>query len=64
MRRLLPLPSVQDIDIDDAYWLDDPGRQHVRGVMISSVDGAAQSDGRAGGLAGQADRLLFAALRR
>ncbi len=64
MLRLLPLPSVQGVDLDDAYWLDDPGRQHVRGVMISSVDGAAQSDGRAGGLAGPADRLLFAALRR
>lgn len=63
MRRLLPLPVQDEVDLDASYWVDDPGRQHLRGVMISSVDGAAQVDGRAGGLAGPADRRLFALLR-
>lgn len=64
MRRVLPLPSVAEVDLDDAYWIDDPGRQHVRGVMIASVDGAAQANGRAGGLAGPGDVRLFGLLRR
>lgn len=38
-------------------------RPWVRANMISSVDGAAQSDGRSGGLAGPADRALFGVLR-
>ena len=62
MRRLLPLPSA-DIGLDEAYWIDDPGPQHVRAVMVSSADGAAQAGGRAGGLSGPADERLFAALR-
>lgn len=63
MRRLLPLPPSDDVDLDAAYWVEDPGRQHVRGVMIASADGAAQAGGRAGGLAGPADIELFARLR-
>lgn len=62
MHRLLP-GSLAEVDLDDAYWVDDPGRQHVRGVMIASADGAAQRGGRAGGLAGPADKRLFAVLR-
>lgn len=63
MRRLLPLPASDDVDLDAAYWVQEPGRQHVRGVMIASADGAAQAGGRAGGLAGPADIELFARLR-
>lgn len=63
MRRLLPLPSTEDVLLDAAYWVDDPGRQHVRGVMVASVDGAAQAAGRASGLSGPADVKLFAMLR-
>ena len=63
MRRLLPAPSTDEVDLDAAYWVDDPGRQYVRGVMVSSADGAAQADGRAAGLSGPADVRLFALLR-
>lgn len=63
MHRLLPLPSADDIDFDAAYWVPDPGRQHVRGAMVASADGAAQAGGRAGGLSGPADIRLFAMLR-
>lgn len=62
MHRLLPGPTAE-VDVDGAYWVADPGRQHVRAVMIASADGAAQRDGRAGGLAGPADKRLFALLR-
>lgn len=69
MRRLLAGPSPDqvdpdgDVDLNAAYWVPDPGRQHVRGVMVSSADGAAQAAGRAGGLSGPADERLFALLR-
>lgn len=63
MRRLLPLPGAESVDLDDAYWVSDPGHQHVRAVMVASADGAAQADGRSGGLSEQADRTLFGALR-
>jgi riboflavin biosynthesis pyrimidine reductase len=38
-------------------------RPWVRANMISSVDGAAESGGRSGGLGGPADRSLFGVLR-
>lgn len=38
-------------------------RPWVRANMVSSADGAAWLDGRAGGLSGRADRLVFAVLR-
>ncbi len=63
VRRLLPWPVREEVDLDAAYWVDDPGRQHVSGAMVASVDGAAQADGRAGGLSGPADVRLFALLR-
>lgn len=62
MRRLFPPPGGA-VGLDEAYWVDDPGSQHVRAVMVSSADGAAQAGGRAGGLSGPADERLFAALR-
>ncbi|MDP9445185.1 MAG: pyrimidine reductase family protein [Actinomycetota bacterium] len=63
MRRLLPLPGADDVDLDQAYWVSEVGRQHVRGVMVASADGAAQAQGRAGGLSGPADTAVFAVLR-
>ncbi len=63
VRRLLPGPVRDAVDLDAAYWVDDPGNQHVRGAMVASADGAAQADGRAGGLSGPADVRLFALLR-
>ncbi len=63
MRRLLPLPVQDKVDLDVAYWVDDPGSQHVRAMMVASADGAAQASGRSAGLSGPADRALFALLR-
>ncbi len=63
LRRLLPEPVCEAVDLDAAYWVDDPGRQHVRGAMVASADGAAHVQGRAGGLSGAADVRLFAVLR-
>lgn len=51
-----------DVDPAAAYAYPD-GRTWVRGNMISSVDGAATVDGRAGGLGNDADRALFQVLR-
>ena len=63
MRRLLPAPAADHVDLDELYWIDDVGRQHVRAVMVASADGAAQAQGRAAGLSGPADTALFAVLR-
>lgn len=63
MRRLLPAPAGDHVDLDELYWIDDVGHQHVRAVMVASADGAAQAHGRAAGLSGPADTALFAVLR-
>ncbi len=63
MRRLLPWPVDAAVDLDASYWVEDPGRQHVVGAMVASADGAAEAEGRAGGLSGPADIRLFALLR-
>lgn len=63
MRRLFPAAANDDLDLDAAYWVDDPGRQVVTAMMVSSADGAAQLDGRSGGLGNDADTALFALLR-
>jgi riboflavin biosynthesis pyrimidine reductase len=63
MRRLLPGLVRDLVDLDAAYWVEHPGHQHVSGAMVASADGAAQADGRAGGLSGPADMWLFATLR-
>lgn len=66
MRRLTPDPLD---DIDPRLVLAAPARPSpaarpwVLANMISSVDGAATVDGRSGGLAGAADKLIFTALR-
>jgi riboflavin biosynthesis pyrimidine reductase len=54
---------LAEVDLDQAYWVRDPGHQLVTGVMISSVDGAATIAGRSGVLGNSADRRLFATLR-
>ena len=62
MRALLPI--VQDnVDVHDFYatgWTDVGG---LRVDFVSSVDGAAQADGRSGGLQTPGDNRVFAALR-
>lgn len=63
MRRLLPDPATDEVDIDEAYLVASPGRSYVRGNMVSSVDGAAQAEGRSAGLSGPTDKKIFAALR-
>jgi riboflavin biosynthesis pyrimidine reductase len=65
MRQLYPAPENPDdtVDLDASYWIDDPGRQVVTGMMVSTADGAAQLDGRSGGLGNAADSALFALLR-
>lgn len=63
MLRLFPTPGAHDTDADTEFWVPDPGRQHVRAVMVASADGAAQADGQAKGLSGRADEALFAVLR-
>jgi riboflavin biosynthesis pyrimidine reductase len=63
VRRLLPAPAGDEVDLDAAYWVQDPGRQHVRGAMVASADGAARADGRSAGLSGPSDGRLFALLR-
>ena len=65
MRQLLPT-FVDPVD-PMAVYADPPvaaGRPGVRFNMIASVDGATAVDGVAGGLGGEADRALFALLRR
>lgn len=65
MRQLLPT-FVDPVD-PVAVYADPPvaaGRPGVRFNMIASVDGATAVDGVAGGLGGEADRALFALLRR
>jgi len=65
VRQLLPT-FVDPVD-PMAVYADPPvaaGRPGVRFNMIASVDGATAVDGVAGGLGGDADRALFALLRR
>ncbi len=54
---------ADEVDLDAAYWIDDPGRQSVSAMMVATADGAAQLDGRSGGLGNAADTALFALLR-
>lgn len=63
MRRLLPIPASEEVDLDEAYLVASPGRSYVRGNMVSSVDGAAQAEGRSAGLSGPTDKKIFAMLR-
>lgn len=63
MRRLLPHPGPEDdveLDLDEAYHAP---RWWVRGLMVTSVDGAAEVDGSSEGLSGPADRRVLSHLR-
>jgi riboflavin biosynthesis pyrimidine reductase len=51
------------MDLIEAYAPDDRSRPTLRVNMISSLDGAAWVDGRAGGLGGPADQELMRILR-
>ncbi|NYI71213.1 riboflavin biosynthesis pyrimidine reductase [Naumannella cuiyingiana] len=60
MRQLYPEPA--DLGPLDAYALP-AGRDWLRSNMVTSIDGAAQIDGRVGGLTGDADQAVLTALR-
>lgn len=64
MRQVFPVP-VDPVDPMAVYGEQPtvPGRPWLRVNMIASLDGATAVAGRAGGLAGRADRQLFHALR-
>ena len=65
MRALLPEPS-EPVDLTDMYskGLPAPGPwPFVRVNMISSLDGAIAVAGRAGGLGGPSDKVVFNILR-
>lgn len=61
MRRLLPDP-VDDLTLIDAYPYPVAGIW-LRANMVSSVDGAATIDGRAGGLGNKTDQQVLGLLR-
>jgi 5-amino-6-(5-phosphoribosylamino)uracil reductase len=64
VHQLLPRPN-RDSDPDLAVVYAYPGhaRRWLRANMVSSVDGAAQADGKSAGLSGEADKRIFRALR-
>jgi riboflavin biosynthesis pyrimidine reductase len=64
VRQLIPRPN-RDVDPDLAAVYAYPGhiRRWVRANMVSSADGAAQAEGKSGGLSGEADKKVFRALR-
>jgi len=65
--RFTLLGPVREVDVAElAQLYEYPGelsRCFVRANMIASLDGAATVDGRAGGLAGPGDRVLFKVMR-
>jgi riboflavin biosynthesis pyrimidine reductase len=72
MRQLLPLEPdggmLADVDaLAERYAADErrrpDGRPWLLANMVASADGAATFEGRSGGLAGEADRAAFAAIR-
>lgn len=64
MRQLLPTQH-QEVDLPAAYaYPSELGdRCWLRGNMVSSLDGAAEVDGRSGALGGAGDRQVFSILR-
>ncbi|MBC8090817.1 MAG: pyrimidine reductase family protein [Pseudonocardia sp.] len=72
MRRLLPDPSPPDHELTDEELetlyevdpLDLPtSRSHVRLLFVTSIDGAAEVDGRSAALSGPADKRVFRIVR-
>ncbi|HEV3169797.1 MAG TPA: pyrimidine reductase family protein [Actinocrinis sp.] len=64
MRQLIPRTS-RDAEPDLAAVYAYPGhaRRWMRANMVASVDGAAQADGKSGGLSGSADKRVMSVLR-
>ncbi|MGX9791103.1 pyrimidine reductase family protein [Mycobacterium sp. MMS18-G62] len=59
-----PVDDVDDARLTDFYaYPDDLQSCWVRGNMITSLDGGATDDGKAGGLAGAGDRAVFSLMR-
>jgi len=63
LTALAPTDSVDDRLADLYAYPDDLQSCWVRGNMISSLDGGATDDGKAGGLAGAGDLAVFSLLR-
>lgn len=64
MRRLLPLPAEDDVDLDAAYAVALPREgAHVRANMVGSVDGTARVRGVSEGLSSPGDKRIFTVLR-
>ena len=60
-----PDESLDENRLTDLYsYPDDLQSCWVRGNMITSLDGGATDDGKAGGLAGPGDRAVFALMRQ
>lgn len=63
VNRLWPDPAAADIELDEAMREYAPpvaaGRPSVTVNMVTSIDGRAQREGTAEGLAGRADRRLM-----
>jgi riboflavin biosynthesis pyrimidine reductase len=59
-----PVGALTDEQVVAAYpW--PPGRRWVRAMMVTTLDGAAAGpDGLSGSISGDADRAVFAAVRR
>jgi 5-amino-6-(5-phosphoribosylamino)uracil reductase len=64
VRQLIPRTS-RDAEPDLAAVYAYPGHAHrwMRANMVSSVDGAAQADGKSGGLSGSADKRVMGVMR-
>ncbi|MEU0136282.1 pyrimidine reductase family protein [Streptomyces sp. NPDC006296] len=73
MRRLLPVPDPNAPaaadrewtldELADAYAYPADGRCRLRANMVSTLDGAAQHDGRSQGISCAADMRVFGTLR-
>ncbi len=65
MRRLLPLPQVDGLDIDGLFaaYAYPVARPWVRANMVASLDGGATADGLSAGLSSPGDRRTFRVLR-
>lgn len=69
MRRLLPSPATEALDVAAAYAAVDGGRPRPAGrpwvtlLMISSVDGGTAVDGRSGALGNAGDKAVYRAVR-
>jgi riboflavin biosynthesis pyrimidine reductase len=61
--ELLPAELPSDAAELLALYGAERGRELVRMLFVSSLDGAAEIDGRSGGLGGPADRLVIGVLR-